>query len=183
MLVVKLFCIQQTFQCTKADVTMGFKVLGLRRFLRRTSESRSQGRPDDMITLIIVTRHFCSLHLETGQITDDKPGHCTARISLSHILCLNNVHISCCMNGLGFTTSRSLALNFLFICCDQILTLFVCCVLKWLLLCGCWLIFVKTAPSAPENIAIYRLSSFLKQWLLFAKEPQSQRANCNWSWQ
>ena len=38
----------------------------------------------------------------------------------------------------------------------------------------------KTAP--PENIAIYRLSSFLKHWLLFSRQPQSQRANCNLTW-
>lgn len=58
MLVVRLVRFYQTFQGTETDVTMVFKVLELRRLLRRTSESWSQGRPDDMITLIIVTRHF-----------------------------------------------------------------------------------------------------------------------------
>ena len=84
------------------------------------------------------------------------------------------------LNYVTFLGTQYSTLNFLFICCDQILTLFVCCVLKWLLLCGCWLIFVKQPP--PENIAIYRLSSFLKHWLLFSRQPQSQRANCNLTW-
>lgn len=106
MLVVRLLRFYKTFQGTKADLTMCFKVLGLRRFLRRTSESRSEGRPDDMITLIIVTRHFahCIWKLVKSLMMINRV---TARISLSSmfkyfVLCPNNSHISSCMIGLGW---------------------------------------------------------------------------------
>ena len=97
MLVVRLLRFYQTFQGTETDVAMAFKVLELRRLLRRTSESWSQGRPDDMITLIIVTRHFA--HCIWKLVKSLMINRVTAKISLSsryvQIFCFMSKQFSC----------------------------------------------------------------------------------------